>query len=141
MDWLETKADKKIVFNKKTLTVNGLISSQEIKTITKTHNSEPVNHPEYNLKEEKEIVEYFTHLVDTKNYCQEVYERCRFRFDVFTKHPLFSKFWSRLNQVYNPDWRYNILLLQKDKKAVVIVSREEQGSDYPLLLSMQLSEG
>lgn len=118
MDWLPKSEAKTLIFNKKSLTPTGFINTQSIKQIQKPQKEEEILHPEYSSKEFKEIFEYFNFIAGTKEYCEEVVEKSKLRFEVFSNHPLFSKFWSRISQKFNPNWKYNLVLIRKDRKIV-----------------------
>jgi len=126
MDWLPKTEPKTLVFSKKSLTPTGFINTQSIKLIKKPlynkekeqEDGEELAHPEYSSKNIKEIFDYFSFISETRDYCEEVIQKSKIRYEVFCSHPLFSKFWSRIHQEYNPNWKYCLILLRKDRKIV-----------------------
>ena len=121
MNWLSNiskSKSKQIIFSKQTLTINGVKSSTSTKPL---HLQDEINnslHPEYNLKEQKIIANFFTLASVTKKYCESVIQKSKGSFLTFCQHPNFKKFWKKINQKYDPDWNYNIVILRKDKRLI-----------------------
>jgi hypothetical protein len=105
MNWLSNLSKSrstKIVYSKKTLTVNGIIKSETTKPLMNQEDPESSVHPEYTLKEQKTIFEYFTLISKSKSFCDEVIEKAKGSFLVFCQHPHFKRFWKKINQYYDP---------------------------------------
>ena len=121
MNWLSRISkpkSKQIIFTKKTLTINGIKSSTSTKALILQEEANNSLHPEYNLKEQKIIADFFTLATMTKKYCESVIQKSKGSFLTFCQHPNFKKFWKKINQKYDPDWFYNIEILKKDKRLI-----------------------
>lgn len=121
MDWLPKipkSEPKQIVFSKKSLTPQGIINTNSSVDIEEPQKTAAQAHPEYSSKQLKEIFDYFTLISDTKDYLIDVQNNYQYGYEIFTKHPLFNKFLSRLNQRYSSEWKYNFIILKKDRVLV-----------------------
>lgn len=121
MDWLPKvpkSESKQIVFSKKSLTPQGIVSTESSVNIEDTQKEADQPHPEYSSKQLKEIFDYFKLISSTKDYLLDVQNNFKFRYEIFTRHPLFNKFLSRLRQKYSSEWKYNFIILKKDRLLV-----------------------
>ncbi|OMJ94999.1 hypothetical protein SteCoe_1692 [Stentor coeruleus] len=125
MDWLNEKAPKektKILFMNKTLTMSGVSSLNKVAEIKQESKFENTNNDDdlynfgYSQGEKKKILEYFSLVQEVEKYCRDVFQVHRERFLMFSRHPLFNKFFKKTKDKFDSTWKYNLEIMGNDKK-------------------------
>lgn len=125
MDWLNEKEPKektKIVFMNKTLTMSGVSSLNKITEIKQeskvqnTYNGDELYNFGYTQGEKKKILEYFALVQEVEKYCRDVFVVHRERFLIFSRHPLFNKFFKKTKEKFDSSWKYSMEIMGNDKK-------------------------
>lgn len=124
MNWFEKveKPKTQLIYQSKVLSIRGISSSIKTKDLDLEKNTEKPkilqSNYNYSRSDQNKILEYFETIADTKSYCQECLDFCKEKFVLFSRHQKFTKFLRTLQQQYNPDWLYNLTVLNKDLKLV-----------------------
>jgi hypothetical protein len=151
MNWISpdiTSQSVDLIISTTTLNVSGIKTSYKTKNYKYERKSDSFTFSsEYpgTLAEQKKILNYFELLKQVQEYCREVFDACKDKFVIFTKHPDFSKFAKKIKETFDVDWKYNITILMKDYKFIkdmhLFLKKIVESPSTPVLMPDAKAEG